>query len=135
MAKITHADKITCIVANILPRYWEDAAINNIKDVDGTSVPGREKNGRLLWIIEIESGKIINWVPEITANTYYKVCDDGHYTLFSSNGKCMYYHYAYVPSCLSDGKGYGDYVIMSINEQGYIKDWNKSLVYQMLEEE
>lgn len=106
------------------PRYWEDAKINGQKDVDGTLIPFREGDN---WcpIIELSNGKVLNW-PEITARIYYKVCDEGSYYLLDDNkdliGKWAGF---YVPDdFLCHGEsGCGDYIILSIDKFGTIKDW------------
>ena len=106
------------------PRYWEDTKVNGQKDVDGTLIPFREGDN---WcpIIELSNGRVLNW-PEITARIYYKVCDEGSYYLLDDNkdliGKWAGF---YVPDdfLCHGGNGYGDYIILSIDKFGMIKDW------------
>lgn len=107
-------------------RYWEDATING-KDAldDGSDTPLKVGD---YWTldIDVDTGQILNW-PEGTAmDTHYKVCDDGSYFILDSDfNEIEKFHEIYVPSVLyPKARGYGDYVILDIDKNGYIKDWN-----------
>ena len=81
------------------------------------------------WSLEIdaEHGVILNWPKGNTAQVHYKVCDDCHADYFLNGKKiCDNEKDGYVPDflCPADS-GYGDYIIMDINEEGQIADWNK----------
>jgi hypothetical protein len=108
-------------------RYWEDSCINGITDTkDGSLVPC--KNGKN-WdlTIDVETGIITNWVKGITANIHYKVCDDGKYTLLDEYNNELVSYESYVPNCLCPKEdGYGDYIIMDINENGKINNFEMS---------
>jgi len=107
-------------------RYWEDATVNGVEDTDGHLIPCRViDNDDWLPVIEIETGKIRNWKQGVTADIHYKVCDDGDYYLMSEDENTHEIHKnGYVPSCLSiNGNGYGDYIIMKVDENGIIEDW------------
>lgn len=105
-------------------RYWEDSQINGIDDTeDGENIPCKEGD---YWCpkIDIETGQITNWETGKTANIHYKVCDDGSYQLLDESLKMIAKIDGYVPSFMSPKEnGYGDYVIMDIDENGHIKDW------------
>jgi hypothetical protein len=104
-------------------RYWEDATVNGEDDELGTKIPCREGEA---WcpVIDIDGGLIINWTSGIKANIHYKVCDAGIYELQTNDNKLIIRKDGYVPSCLSPGgNGYGDYIIMNIDENGMIKNW------------
>lgn len=108
-------------------RYWEDASVNGVEDTDGELIPCRVGDD---WqpLIELESGKIINWEIGKTAEIHYKVCDDGIYILLDENYETIIAHEDYVIDDLSIGEGgYGDYIILSIDENGIIKDWSPTL--------
>lgn len=87
---------------------------------------------RMDWcpIIDVNEGKIENWTPGFMLKTHFKVCDQGIYVYSNSDeskqivsSDCDDY---YVPSWLdADGDGYGDYLQISIGEDGKINDWEK----------
>ena len=109
-------------------RYWEDATVDGIEDEKGDLIPCRDGD---YWCpeIDIDKGKITNWKQGVKADVHYKVCDDGSYYLQDSDGKTILsIENNYVPEimCPSD-KGYGDYIIMNIDENGVIANWNPSI--------
>lgn len=106
-------------------RYWEDANVNGIEDNDGKLIPCRVKDEDDWFpVIEIETGKIINWKQGVTADIHYKVCDDGDYYLLDENDEEVLHINGYVPKTLYPEKnGYGDYIIMKVNSEGLINNW------------
>jgi hypothetical protein len=107
-------------------RYWEDATVNGEEDTLGTKIPCREGDA---WcpVIDVDEGLIINWTQGTTANVYYKVCDAGVYELQTGDDtrKLIVRKDGYVPSCLAPSdEGYGDYIIMNIDENGIIEKWS-----------
>ena len=109
------------------PRDWEDAIVNGIVDEDGDLIPFR--NGESVeFIIDLENGCIKDWPSGINANIHYKVCDQGEYLILDHNMNALYqYKSSYVPDeylCHGDN-GYGDYIIMNINEDGLIENYSK----------
>lgn len=108
-------------------RYWEDAEVNGIEDEDGDLIPCRDGDN---WcpIIDLESGCIVNWDKGIKASLHYKVCDEGIYQLTNVDGEVIKEIEGYVPDimCPKD-EGYGDYVIMDIDENGFIQDFKPTL--------
>jgi hypothetical protein len=109
-------------------RYWEDATINGIEDDSGHMIPFRKGDS---WcpVIDIDAGQVLGWPKGTTANIHYKVCDDGSYYAKSKDGDTILsIKNDYVPSILSPkSEGYGDYIIMDIDENGFIQDWNPDL--------
>lgn len=106
-------------------RYWEDATIDGIQDEDG-NIPCRDGD---CWkpLININTGKIINWTQGVRANIHYKVCDNGTYKLLDANMELIKKIRDYVPKMLSPKKeGWGDYIIMDIDADGHIQDWKIS---------
>lgn len=104
-------------------RYWEDATVNGVEDEEGKLIPFRDGD---YWcpIIDINSGKILNWPKGTKADIHYKVCDDGTYTLISPEGKEVIEKDGYVPEIMCPKEqGYGDYIIMDIDENGQIQNW------------
>jgi hypothetical protein len=84
-----------------------------------------------MWEIQIElaTGLVIGWPRHVKAEIHYKVCDNGKYWLENENGERVKYKRDYVPDgllCMGDS-GYGDYIILRINEDGYIADWKPEI--------
>lgn len=105
-------------------RYWDDAEINGERNENGELVPF--KNGDL-WcpIIDVDSGVIKDWPQGTIANIHFKVCDAGSYFLKDDQGNVIFsIENDYVPSILCpEENGYGDYIIMKIDENGKIQNW------------
>lgn len=108
-------------------RYWEDARVDGIEDKGGTFIPFRSGN---LWKprIRLSDGLVEGWPEETTASIHYKVCDAGEYWLTDEAGTrvAKWYGY-YVPDhflCHGD-RGYGDYIIFEVGEDGKIVNWRK----------
>ena len=108
-------------------RYWDDGTVNGIDDEDG-KIPCRNGDN---WepVIDVDSGKITNWTQGVTASVHYKVCDDGSYFLKTDEGEDIAsIKDDYVPKCMYPKENsYGDYIIMDIDENGFIKDWKFSM--------
>jgi hypothetical protein len=109
-------------------RYWEDSSVNGEQDTeDGENIPCKVGS---LWrpLIDIDNGIILNWTPGVTANIHYKVCDCGVYTLLDENGDFVAEKDGYVPDIMSPKEaGYGDYIIMDIDENGNIAKWKADI--------
>lgn len=134
-------------------RYWEDAKVNGVEDTDCEETKGAptvpcaeyvgERSGVLRgnswrWrpIIDIDEGKIVNWKQGVTAHIHYKVCDDGIYEVIEANGNVLAAHEGYVPDIMCPaGQGYGDYIIMNVDENGIIKGWKKELISHLVEQQ
>lgn len=110
-------------------RYWEDARVNGKADEDGTLIPFR-KGDRWNPTIELTTGKMVDWPNGITADIHYKVCDDGEYWLADEHGVLFKWLGYYVPDdllCVGD-RGYGDYIILKVNQDGFIQGWSKPVI-------
>ena len=109
-------------------RYWEDAEINGVPDELGELTPFRKGD---LWcpIIDIDTGIIKNWPKGIIAKIHFKVCDCGTYNLKDENGNIVLsIEDDYVPNIMCPSEnGYGDYIIMDINENGQIENWKTDI--------
>jgi hypothetical protein len=108
-------------------RYWEDATVDNIEDVDGTLIPFRKDDA---WCptIDLQTGKVLNWPEGTAASVHYKVCDDGLYWLLDRDFvRIARYRSDYVPGAFlcHGGNGYGDYIIMDIGPDGRIADYER----------
>lgn len=106
-------------------RYWEDAVVNGDVDVDGSLIPGG--NGGL-WRarISLEAGHVEDWPQGTTASIHYKVCDAGLYWLTDAAGaRLAQWCGHYVPNaflCHGDD-GHGDYIIMTVEPDGQIRNY------------
>lgn len=105
-------------------RYWEDATINGEEDTDGSSIPCRQ-GGCWTPEIDIDTGVITNWTKGIKAEIHYKICDSGCYYLRDAEGYVIAsIEDEYVPKIMCPkSEGYGDYIIMDVDETGKIADW------------
>ena len=106
-------------------RYWEDSKINGVEDTEnGDNMPCKQGD---LWCpeINIETGIIENWEIGKTASIHFKVCDGCSYKLLDTIGNVLAFQDdGYVPDTLCPAEhGYGDYIIMNIDENGQIDKW------------
>ena len=86
--------------------------------------------------INLETGHIEYWMKGYAMHIYWKVRDQGVYEYIDANGNIIEkLDTDYVPNYLAIGdSGYGDYVIIDIDENGNIKNWNsKSISYEIKE--
>lgn len=133
-------------------RYWEDAEVNGKDDISfydtkGEGIPAmpcavkiKDKptdnihSNHYKWmpLIDVETGKIINWAEGTTARVHYKVCDEGIYRLLDADKNIIIEVESYVPSFLGED---GDYIIMNIDEHGVIKNFvfNNNYANEMYE--
>lgn len=122
--------KARTLRANMGVRYWEDGDVNGVADTnESPTIPMRQGDA---WVIDIDlaTGLIKNWPEGVIASVHYKVCDEGRYTLLDIDDEEIVTIAGYVPSILSPRRsGYGDYVIMEIDGNGQIQDWESDLSY------
>lgn len=138
------------IKVNAGVRYWEDSIVNGAKDinpddtnekinmpcVEATSkeyIPNKSDSHRWVPIIELDSGRITNWEIGFTASVHYKVCDDFTCEIIDIHDNVIALYDGYVPDIMCPKEeGYGDYIIMDINSCGYIQNWNKYKIEDLL---
>lgn len=121
--KIEKEVEIKTLEVSARVRYWEDTTVNDAEDTDGNLIPCRNGDN---WepVIDIDNGRILHWEQGKKASVHYKVCDAGVYTLKDAEGNTVFTKEGYVPSIMCPGAdGWGDYIIMEIDENGMISDW------------
>lgn len=105
-------------------RYWEDATVNGAPDTEeGAQIPCKDGD---YWCpkINIDTGTIVNWKEGVTASIHYKVCDEGTYDITDHDGYIITRKNGHVPRIMSpEENGFGDYIIMEVLPNGFIKNW------------
>lgn len=124
--KLATGVNLTTLIVHACVRYWEDAEVNGEDDTEnGDNIPCKVGDN---WkpIIDIDSGVITNWRQGTTAKIRYKVCDCCGWDLLDDKGNIVLQaEDGYVPDTLCPAdNGYGDYIIMYIDENGKIEGWN-----------
>lgn len=116
--------------ADVGPIGWDSGTVNGVDDDDDNpQIPcvvesKNEKRWNIL--IDIKTGQVVNWTKGVSASVYYKVCDDGIYTAYDNYMNIVHELEDYVPSIMAfddECYGYGDYVVLDINENGNIVNW------------
>lgn len=122
-------DKARYIEVSAAVRYWEDADLNGSTDVEG-KIPLRRGD---LWepVIELATGRVMNWPEGTAADIHYKVCDQGEYWLLDeAENRIAKWRGYYVPNdflCVGDN-GYGGYIIFKVGTDGLIIGWKPPYV-------
>ncbi|MGM0589239.1 MAG: hypothetical protein ACQETE_12530 [Bacteroidota bacterium] len=117
--------KILLVKAGV--RYWEDASVNGINDTDGDLIPFKDGDS---WCpeIDIDTGQILYWPEGTEADIHYKIADRCECELLDENGTHITGRSGYVPNILSPGgRGYGDYIIMKVDKNGFIDRWKQDI--------
>lgn len=115
------------IRAQMEVRYWDDASVNGVECKTADDMPLSDGN---TWDIRVnvEDGTITSWPAGKKADVHFKICDSGLYELIDRNGDTIIEIDGYVPSIMCpEGGGFGDYVIMKIDESGKIENWRIDL--------
>lgn len=113
-------------------RYWEDSEVNGVEDdAENPKMPLIEEHlGEKAWhiIINLNNGQICNWPQGTTASIHYKSCDENYIDILNDRLGVIKEYEGYVPNILCPKKnGYGDYVIMDIDENGFIQNFDPNL--------
>ncbi len=119
------------LYAKVYPISVEDASVNGDDELENNpKMPFMKFDERVkeyCWEvnIDIDKGQIVDWPQGTTASINYKVCDAGSYALYDENDKLITSIDDYVPSIMCPKEeGYGDYLIMDIDKNGFIQDWD-----------
>lgn len=138
--KVLQEVEITYAACQIFARYWEDSDVNGVEDdCNNPQMPCVKevnhfyyKKPRKAWcpIINLKTGQIENWKKGVTASIHYKSCDENVVILRNGYVACdeVKKYIGYVPNFLCPKEcGCGDYVIMDIDENGFIQGFNNNL--------
>lgn len=140
--------EVSYVNCYLFVRYWEDSDVS--KDgsefsevyMDGSNLPqsmmldyspeitsykGFENDKCFYMQINPDTGQIMNWEKGYAMKVHWKVVDQGVYEYVDNNGNVIKrFDCDYVPDYLAiEDSGFGDYVIMNIDSNGYIHNWNK----------
>jgi hypothetical protein len=110
-------------------RYWEDIELNEVDaSEDGDDVPCKDGDN---WcpLIDLSNGKIMNWGKGIKAKIHIKSVDDNDFYILDENKEIIFeLKDVYVPKIMCPKEnGYGDYVIMDIDENGFIENFDNDI--------
>ena len=120
----TQTYDVKYLKCSIGARYWEDSSVNGEEDTNGDLIPLRDGD---YWcpIIDLDTGIIQDWPEGTTASIHYKSCDDNEFQLWGTDKNIIHTQNSYVPEFLAiNDDSFGDYVIMEIEANGQITDWN-----------
>jgi hypothetical protein len=128
------------MVVDTCVRYWEDTDVDGVEDdAVNPRIPCAQRidEFEVHWqpVIEVETGRIINWAKGVRAEVTYKVCDEFRCKLKTEMDKPSVYRYVgYVPKIMYPREnGYGDYIEMNIDTEGYIEGWNAKMLQQLID--
>ena len=137
-------------------RYWDDTSINGVDDINFYETKGEGEpnmpcavkvkdkpedcihSDHWHWkpLINVETGQIENWTKGVKADVVYKVCDAFACDVLDADKKVLFSYEGYVPRFMCPREdGYGDYIDMLIDGEGYILDWNKCKVKSFILDE
>ena len=105
-----------------LTHLWIEAPVRHEDEDIPYDFPYRHKD---VWapVIELNTGRIVDWPQSVAADVYLKVCDSGMYHLMS-DGMIVRSINDYVPDFVPNE--YGDYINLNIDEQGMITNWESA---------
>lgn len=104
--------------------YWDENDIEHECDNENPEIPCFDGHN---WkpIIDINTGKILNWDKPYAAYVFGKICDEFCCKVKGINGEVLIDYEGYVPDCMAIlSNGFGDYIDMMVNSDGIIQDWN-----------
>lgn len=134
------------IFVMLCPTDWNDVVIRGAR-----VIPGNMHDHSWQPVIEIETGKITNWKKGVYAEVFYEVFDENS-TMSSKlsrwkvNGKvidarCVWTFYdkdlkavsdsmyGFVPNFLFPSPENKNRINLTIDEEGFILNWNKKLLF------
>lgn len=76
-------------------------------------------------VIDLATGRIINWKQGVRASISYKVCDEFECEVKDSDNAIVASYNGYVLDFMAiTDEGYGDYIYLDIDENGMIENWS-----------
>lgn len=116
----------------IHPRHWSTSEINGVEDDDDNpQMPLIDEHlGEKAWhiIVNLDTGQICNWPQGTKASIHYKSVDENYIHILDDQLGIVKEYEGYVPNFLCPKEdGWGDYVIMDIDENGFIQNFNNNL--------
>ncbi len=115
-------------------RYWDDASFNGVEDCEEGLLNPFKEDDEFVIQIDAETGVIRNWTKGLTAKIHYKTCDRNSFS-FHAGSDCEFLTIEdqYVPDFMPN-EHYGDYVILNIDQDGSISNWDKDKVIMFFNE-
>lgn len=118
------------LLADMGVRYWEDGKVNGRDELDDAPAMPFASGEQWRIVVDLATGRILDWPQGTFASTHYKVCDAGVYSLLDADKNEIVKRDGYVPPMLCPkDSGYGDYVIMDVGPDGAIQNWSADLDY------
>lgn len=135
----------------LIQDWWDGAEISHngseFEEVeeDGSNLPmlipvteeitkckSLQKEKAFKMIIDLETGHILNWEQGYAMKIYWKIVDQGVYEYCDSNMNIIEkLDTDYCPNFLAiEEDGYGDYIIINIDENGNIQNWHSESYMQ-----
>lgn len=135
MKKTINGEEVDIRLAHcrVYARYWEDSKINGKEDdAVNPQMPHVKEDGEgnKCWdvFINLDHGQVLGWPEGVVADLHYKSCDENTVDLILHNGSTIKSYEGYVPKFLCPKRnGYCDYVIMHIDDRGFISDFNNNI--------
>ena len=85
--------------------------------------------------INVDTGEVVGWPKDTAMNIYWKIVDEGLYQYLDKDDNIIFEYDGYVPGELAiEDSGYGDYVILNIDSNGFIENWNPTKVAREITE-
>jgi hypothetical protein len=76
-------------------------------------------------IIDVDEGIITNWDINESVYVFLKVCDEFECTVKDASDAIVASYNGYVLNFMAiTDEGYGDYIYLDVNEDGYIENWS-----------
>lgn len=120
--KIEKEFDIKKVVIDVSPRYVGDSEDDDMPS-DFPGLDETKSNWRA--VVDVDTGQIEGWPQGDARELHIKVCDAGTYSIYDVNAERVAKIDGYVPNGLVPGE-YGDYIILSIDENGFITNWPKN---------
>lgn len=124
--KIEKEVEVKYLVVDAHVSHWDDSEVNGVEDDDeNPRMPFANKACHMWKItIDVDEGRIVDWPEGVAAKVFYKVCDEGVYSLLDPDKNLIERIESYVPDCLAISyTGYGDYICFDVEPDGHIEDW------------